>query len=105
MSPSTGHGFSALGVGVEPPNSSNSFFTVINLFRPAIYTAVVNHHGQRDARLSAEAQSVIAAYGGTGVNATRRRLKTQLALQTILCMEYRCVCLLMAAVISQFTDC
>ena len=51
----------------------------------------MNRHRQRDTRLTAEAQNVIATHSGTGVNGTRRILNTLLTLETILYVEYRYV--------------
>ena len=92
MSTSADRGFEAIDIGIEPHDSRESFFNIINFFVPAIHAAVVNRHRQRDTRLTAEAQNAIAAHRGTGVNVIRRRLKTLLALETILCTEYRYVC-------------
>ena len=86
----------------EPPNPRNSFFGVVGLFGPVIYTVIVNCHRQRDTRLTAEAQNVITAHSGTGGNGTRRRLNMLLALEAILCAEYRYAMSPTAVVISRF---
>ena len=105
MSTSTDCGFEAIDISIEPHDSRESFFNIINFFMPAIHVAVVNCHRQRDTWLTAEAQNAIAAHSGTGVNVIRRRVKMLLTLETILCTEYGYVCPLMAVVISRFTDC
>ena len=83
--------FNVVSVGIEPPNPRDSFFNVISLFGPVISAAIVNRHMQRDALLTAEAHSAITTHGGIGANGRRTKLNTLLALQTILCTEYRYV--------------
>ena len=77
---------------IEPSNIRNSFFDVIRHFEPAIATAIINHHIQRDIRLTLVAREAIVARRadrGSGVREIRIRLNTHLELQTTLCAEYR----------------
>ena len=67
-----------------------AFFEAVNLFGTLISTAIISHHRQREARLAAEVQTVLAAYeGGPWEIDMRARLTTLLELENILCEEYR----------------
>jgi len=55
-----------------------------------VHAIVVNRCNQRDVRLAAEANQAIAAHVANGGYVVHVGLKTQLELQTILCVEYRC---------------
>lgn len=72
-----------------------SFFGVVWFFGPLVYRLIVNRHGQRDLRLVTEARKVIAESraNNSGPSRTEIVLKMHLELQTILCTEYRYVCL------------
>ena len=83
------------GIDAESLHSRRSFLNVISLFGPAIFTTIVNRHGQRDMRLITEADKAVvvcmAERGPSGASEAHIRLKTQVELYTILCTEYRCV--------------
>ena len=78
----------------QPSCLRNSCFEVIHLFGPTIFALVVSHYQQRDAQLAAGAAEAIGTHmmvdGTPTTNMIYVGLKTQLELETILCMEYRC---------------
>lgn len=68
----------------------DSYFEVIDLFGPTIYTLVTSRHRQRDMQLVAEAENAIDIHLAGGTPEPNVELKTLLELQTVLCTEYRC---------------
>lgn len=82
------------GVNIKSLHPRRSFFNVVSLFGPAIFTAIMSRHGQRDQRLIAAADEAVTAHmveRNPGSSETYIWLKTQVELYTILCTEYRCV--------------
>ena len=108
MCPLTNYSSDIVDIDVEPSDFRNSFFDVVNLFRLTASAAIVNRYRQRDTRLAAEAQNVIAAHGASTSYAEHKmriRLTILLELETILCTEYRYVRSFTVAAISQHLLC
>ena len=65
-----------------------------------MFAVISNHHKEREAKLAAEVEEAIAAQikeKGPRANREYIAFKTQLELYSILCLEYRCVLLPLAA--------